>query len=261
MRQSVQTAYDPPPGHSVATLAYEYPSRWKVPEHAHGSDQVIYATRGVMEITTEEGFWMIPPQFAVWIPAGTVHSIRMPAAVSMRTLYMKRGLVPRMPDRCAALHVAPLLRELIVEAVRMGKLRARDKHHAAMKDLIADQLQRASSIPTSLVMPKDRRALAVAEATLREPQRSRSLESVCRRAGASARTIERIFLREVGTDFETWRRQARLMRAVELLVSGRSVKETAFAVGYRQPSAFVAMFRKAFGTTPKAWVSALAEVE
>jgi AraC-like DNA-binding protein len=261
MRQSVQTAYDPPPGHSVATLAHEYPSRWKVPEHAHGSDQVIYATRGVMEITTEEGFWMIPPQFAVWIPAGTVHSIRMPAAVSMRTLYMKRGLVARMADRCAVLHVTPLLRELIVEAVRMGKLRAHDRQHAAMKDLIADQLQRASSIPTSLTMPKDRRALSVAEATLREPQRNRSLDSLCRRAGASARTIERIFRREVGTDFETWRRQARLIRAVELLVSGKSVKETAFAVGYRQSSAFVAMFRKAIGTTPRAWVSALAKVE
>lgn len=106
-------------------------------------------------------------------------------------------------------------------------------------------------------MPQDARALAVAQATMSEPSRSRSLETLCRRAGASTRTIERIFRREVGMDFETWRRQARLMRAVELLVAGKSVKETAFAVGYRQPSAFVAMFRQAFGATPRVWVSAL----
>ena len=47
--------------------------------------------------------------------------------------------------------------------------------------------------------------------------------------------MERIFQREVGMSFETWRRQARLMKAVELLVSGCAVKEVAFEVGYKQP--------------------------
>jgi AraC-like DNA-binding protein len=47
------------------------------------------------------------------------------------------------------------------------------------------------------------------------------------------------------------------MKAVELLVAGRSVKEVAFGVGYRQCSAFNEVFRRTFGTTPKAWVSAL----
>ena len=55
-------------------------------------------------------------------------------------------------------------------------------------------------------------------------------------------------------DFESWRRQVRLMKGIELLVAGRSVKEVAYAVGYRQASAFVQLFRKTMGTTPKAWV-------
>ena len=45
--------------------------------------------------------------------------------------------------------------------------------------------------------------------------------------------------------------------AVELLVSGHSVKEVAFSVGYQEPTAFVALFRATFGTTPKAWISTL----
>jgi AraC-like DNA-binding protein len=83
------------------------------------------------------------------------------------------------------------------------------------------------------------------------------LAAVCACVGVSVRTIERAFRKDVGTDFESWRRQVRLMKAVELLVSGCSIKEVAFAVGYRQSSAFVEMFRRTFGTTPKAWVSAL----
>jgi AraC-like DNA-binding protein len=69
--------------------------------------------------------------------------------------------------------------------------------------------------------------------------------------------MQRIFPREVGSDFEAWRRQVRLMKAVDVLVAGRSVKEAGAAVGYRQSTAFVQMFRAVLGTTPKAWIQAL----
>jgi AraC-like DNA-binding protein len=80
---------------------------------------------------------------------------------------------------------------------------------------------------------------------------------LCQFAGVSVRTLERIFQREVGLDFESWRRQVRLVRAIELLVEGRSVKETAFLVGYQQPGAFVSLFKANFATPPKAWIAAL----
>jgi hypothetical protein len=47
MRQGTPLAgYDPKPGVSISTLAYEYPVGFNVVEHAHGSDQLIYAPRG-----------------------------------------------------------------------------------------------------------------------------------------------------------------------------------------------------------------------
>src|SRR5262249_51360011 len=96
---SLLRQFDPGRGVSIATLAYDYPAGFQVPEHAHGSDQVIYAPRGVMEVVAERSFWLIPPQFAVWIPAKTVHRIRMPGAVSMRTLYLRPGVASRLPAR------------------------------------------------------------------------------------------------------------------------------------------------------------------
>jgi AraC-like DNA-binding protein len=57
--------------------------------------------------------------------------------------------------------------------------------------------------------------------------------------------------------FEFWRRQVRLMKGIELLVAGRPVKTVAAEVGYRQPSAFVELFRQSFGMTPRTWVAAL----
>jgi AraC-like DNA-binding protein len=83
------------------------------------------------------------------------------------------------------------------------------------------------------------------------------MAALCAEAGVSVRTIERVFRKEIGIDFESWRRQVRLTKAVELLVSGFSIKEVAYKIGYCQSSAFVEMFRRTFGTTPKAWISAL----
>jgi AraC-like DNA-binding protein len=258
MRHGFTACYDPKPGTSIATLAYEYPPAFDVPEHAHGADQVIYATRGVMEVSAGQSFWLIPPQFAIWIPARTMHSIRMPSAVSMRTLYLRRGLAPKLPATCAVLHVTPLLRELILEAVEIGELRTRHRMHGALRELLLFHLHKASPVPIFITLPKDSRALAVAHDLIANQAANPSLESLCLNAGASVRTIERVFRKEVGIDFAVWRRQARLMRAVELLAGGSLVKQAAFATGYRQPSAFVEMFRRTFGATPKAWAAALA---
>jgi AraC-like DNA-binding protein len=97
----------------------------------------------------------------------------------------------------------------------------------------------------------------VAQAVLANPAGSKTLAALCADAGVSVRTIERAFQQDTGAGFASWRRQVRLMKAVELLVSGCSVKEVSFGVGYRQSSAFVEMFRRSLGVTPKAWISAL----
>jgi hypothetical protein len=76
LRQGFITEYDPGRGVSISTLAYEYPRGFQVPEHAHGSDQLVYAIRGVMEVSAGPSMWLIPPHFGMWIPARTFHSIK-----------------------------------------------------------------------------------------------------------------------------------------------------------------------------------------
>ena len=210
-----------------------------------------------MEISAGQSLWMTPPHLAVWIPAGTRHRIRMPGAVSMRTLYLRRGLLPRAPDTCTVLHISPLFRELVVEAVRIGQLRSRNHIHCALRDLIVSQLRNASPVPMFVRLPEDSRARGVAEAFLANQADAPSLHALCRKVGVSARTVQRTFRFEVGTSFEFWRRQVRLMKGIELLVAGRSVKTVAAEVGYRQPSAFVELFRQTLGMTPRKWVAAL----
>jgi AraC-like DNA-binding protein len=155
------------------------------------------------------------------------------------------------------LHISPLFRELVVEGVRIGQLRTTNHLHCALRDLILSQLLNAPPVPMFVRLPEDSRALGVAEAFIANQADAPSLEALCRKVGASVRTIQRAFRKEVGTSFEFWRRQVRLMKGIELLVAGRSAKMVAAEVAYRQPSAFVELFRQTLGMTPRAWVAAL----
>ena len=69
-------------------------------------------------------------------------------------------------------------------------------------------------------------------------------------AGASKRTIERIFKLETGLGFGKWRQQLRLGHALSLLAGGEAVTSVAFDVGYESVSAFISAFRMTFGQTP-----------
>ena len=81
-----------------------------------------------------------------------------------------------------------------------------------------------------------------------------SAESVTEVAGASARTLARLFESETGMGFSAWRQQARLQAALARLSAGEAVTSVAYAVGYESPSAFIAMFRRALGASPQKYL-------
>jgi AraC-like DNA-binding protein len=116
--------------------------------------------------------------------------------------------------------------------------------------VLLDQLEALPTIPLQLPVPRDPRAVRVAEWLRKNPDAPGLLKQVARRAGASVRTLERLFRAETGMTFGKWRQQLRLLHALRELAAGRPVTVVALEVGYDSPSAFIAMFRSALGTTP-----------
>jgi AraC-like DNA-binding protein len=237
-------------------LAYDYPLKYTVPWHFHEWDQLVYASRGVMTIQTEEGTWVVPTQRAVWIPAWVAHTIAMSGIVAMRTLYLKPRLAKLLPRTCCVVNISPLLRELILNACQAAMLKKTVPRERHLIDMILDQLETVRMVPLQLGNPTDTRAKRVAEALLADPGDRRSLNEICKTAGASKRTIERLFREELGMTLGKWRQQLRLMEAMRLLAEGAKVTQAALEAGYNTPSAFIAMFGKTLGTTPAAYFRA-----
>jgi AraC-like DNA-binding protein len=246
---------------AVTTLTYDFVHGHVVPEHFHPEDQLVYACRGVMTVRTSAAAWIVPAQRAVWIPARIPHSIVMSGAVSMRTIYFRARLVRQLPRTCCVVNVSPVLQELILHACTYPRLNRRSKIQAHLIAVIVDQLGMVRAIPLQLPSPADPRAARVAEALQRDPSEQRPLEAVCQQAGASKRTIERLFQVETHLSLGKWRQQLRLMRSLQLLAAGEKITHAALEAGYSTPSAFIAMFRKALGTTPRRYFEKLPSVD
>jgi AraC-like DNA-binding protein len=234
----------------VRTLAAGYSSGTVLEHHSHDWAQLVYACEGVMSVQTDAGTWVVPAHRGVWIPAGIGHAIAMSGWVSMRTLYLAPSLVGALPRRCCVLAVPPLLHELILHTVAQGALRRGIPEQRRLVDFLLDQLRALPTMPLELPMPRDARALRLARRWQESPGAPAPLDQLARSAGASRRTLERLFQRETGMSLGRWRQQARLLHAMRLLARGEAVTTTALEVGYESPSAFIAAFTQVLGTTP-----------
>lgn len=217
--------------------------------HEHAWHQLTFALKGHLEVSTEEARALVPPDCAVWIPAGSEHGEAMWGPVTVRTLYVAPGALPNATTtRTVAIN--PLLRELIVFACGQGRLDRTDERHARLIDVLLDQLADMPDVSLHLPMPSDERARRLAERMHADPSDRTPLAELARQAGGSLRTVERAFVAETGIGIGHWRRRLRLFHALRLLESGASVGEVASAVGYASPSAFTVAFTRMFGTSP-----------
>lgn len=235
----------------VAALASDYPPGHRIAPHRHPRAQLIFASSGVVTVTTAAGTWVVPPQRAVWMPAGTEHRIRAgDAPIAMRTLYIEPDAAPGLPSGCRVLAVSPLLRELIMAAMTRPRLYRLGGPDDRLMAVLLDQIGSAREARLHLPTPRDSRLLVVAEGLAEAPGDRRRLADWAAIAGASARTLARLFRRDTGMSFDAWRRQLRLQTALTWLAVGRPVTTVALDLGYDSPSAFIAMFRRALGQTP-----------
>lgn len=179
------------------------------------------------------------------------HELRATGFVSLQTLYLPEGAVD-LGSECRVLAVSSLLRELIVRCVSLSPLQIeQDSVHAALATLLVDELEHATTEPFFLAWPRDPRALAMARLIEEQMASGASLQSMCRTAGASKRTMERLFWAETGMTLGAWKHQAAMLRAVALLSLRSTVTDVSYAVGYESPSAFIAAFRRTMGVSPR----------
>ena len=238
-------------GHTYQELGRRDTIDW----HYHDVQQIVYPSSGVLAISAAAATWVVPPQRAVWIPAGVPHAHQAHGPVQMRTLAISSssaaaGVDQPLPDGPAVLEVSPLLREILVALTSFDGPPYTARQRATMEQVALDQLRRVDQLPVGLPTLADDRLRAIAGLLRADPADERTLAALGVAVGASERTLSRLFRQQAGMSFPQWRTQFRLQHALVLLADRTPVTTTALACGWSNPSAFIETFRRAFGATP-----------
>ncbi|MCA0241215.1 MAG: helix-turn-helix transcriptional regulator [Proteobacteria bacterium] len=256
--------YAPTPERPLRAKLRRLAARTRVVPHQHPWAQVAMSSNGVIRMTAGHGTYLVPPSRALWIPPGVEHAVTVVEDAEIRTLYVHRGArflhdggaPPATPfemwPECRVLEVSPLLRELVghLDVAPGAGAGAASERERRLGDLVLDELRRAAPVRLGLALPADKRLRALCERVVDDPLRHATLDGWARDAGASARTLARLFRQELGTTFGEWRQQARLAQALALAADKKPMNLIAAELGYASASAFSAMVRRTLGTTP-----------
>ena len=234
----------------IVAWAGRYNSGDEIPPHTHPRAQLLYAVEGVMRVLTPNSVWTIPSQRALWVPANVEHHSFMMSDLEMRTLYVSPDVQVALGQACRAISVSGLLRELIlglIEEPAEYPLPGRGEHLTA---LILMEINRAATHAVEIPWPQDRRLQTVCHSIMNTPGSNRTIEELAETAGASARTLIRLFPKETGLKYRQWVQQVQIADAICRLGRGESIARISNALGYASPSAFSAMFKRTFGVAP-----------
>jgi AraC-like DNA-binding protein len=221
--------------------------------HSHEVHQIEYAIGGVVEVETASAHYLLPPQQAAWIPLGLEHQATMNPDVKTVAVMFDARLIPDGGDRARIIAVSPLIREMMIYALRWPIDRPdgdeiSDGFFRTLANLVSEALDHEAplSLPTS-----DNPIVAAAMAYTKEHLDAVTADEVSRAVAVSERTLRRLFQDTLGLSWRTYLLHARMLRAMALLATpGQSVQATSSAVGFESLSSFTRSFTQFCGETP-----------
>jgi AraC-like DNA-binding protein len=221
--------------------------------HHHDLHQLEYAFEGVARVETCSARYLLPPQQAIWIPAGTQHCTTL-TRVRTVSVFFDPALGMPAGERVRVLAVAPVVREMLLHARRWPIDRPSttpkvDRFFAALADLVVESLDQAEI----LRLPTSQHALvgAAIQFTTAHQGQAITLSDVCAAIGTSPRSLRRTFRTETGMPWRQYLLQSRLLHAMALLAQPQpNVLAVAMTVGFDSMSGFTRAFRRYTGETP-----------
>ena len=203
-----------------------------------------------MWATTPEGSWLVPTGQAIWIPPHVFHRVHSHGAASARMLFVDERHATNLPTVAGTVEVSSLLSELTARALQHGNDYPYGGPMSRLSAVLLDELATMATAPLLVPISHDPRLAAVMQHLIDDPGCDESLATLASAAGASGRTISRLFGSETGRTFSQWRTRLRLVESIDRLNRGATVTEVAAQLGYSSPAAFTHMFRSNLGTLP-----------
>ncbi|WP_146651660.1 AraC family transcriptional regulator [Labilithrix luteola] len=231
------------------------PSRATYPTMLHRWGEFVYSFSGITEVTAGEQHFIAPPQLGLWIPEGIEHVGFNEEEAVHCSVYVTRRFCTRMPKHLCAVIVTPLVRAILEQLRDRSPDDDEPAARARLLRVLVDQLSTCATTGSYVPHTVDTELDAVLSVLKANPADQRSLAELAKAFHMSERTLIRRCEQELGMSLTEWRQRLRLVTALPLLRAGRSVESIALDLGYTTSSAFIAMFRRLTGTSPRRFIA------
>ena len=238
----------------VLTHARDIQAESNITPHHHPRGQLLWAEKGVLRITSDNAVWVIPATHAMWIPSNISHQVSSETDTNLRNIYIDPSFKIRAHEKdIVMVTMSTLMKEVILKLT--DKRRILTPQQVKHLGLVAiDELEVLKPFNNYIHSGQDPRLQRLISYIVKNPHQTLSLPELATLAGASVRTIERLFKAETGMTFRQWRSRFKLMNSLVQFTQGKTSTTVAHELGYKSVSSFIATFKVQFGCTPQEFI-------
>lgn len=236
----------------ISPWVHSYPGGSTIATHSHLGLQVLYAQHGDMCVNSETASCLANPSQVVLVPSRIEHEIKIGRQAEMATIYIENPEWEKGISRdMVSFPASPMLKQLIARTITLSQKKDfKPQDNIYLLGMLLLELETTRNDLHTPSLPDDKRALFICKEILKNPLNSAGLSELSNLAGASPRTINRIFQKHYGMTFHQWRTQIKLRWAEKKIQAGQSISEIACELGYASTSAFSYSFKKSTGKSP-----------
>lgn len=231
-------------------------NRREISWYCHQAGILAHIESGQISIRSESGSLLLASGDVIFVPPNCPH---LKQQLGVETY----GWCINLPASiCRKLQTEIILLQSTEVLLAVGRRISEYERHnsySKQKKLLAlvliEEIKNArAALAGKVPIPISESLRRVAEQLTSTPSDMQSINFWAKSAGMSRRTFTRAFKSETGLSFSAWRRRIKISAAIRDLENGRSVADIAFYLGYQNPSAFNALFKKQYGMSPSEFV-------
>ncbi len=183
--------------------------------HKHPRAQLIYSCKGTMKVMVKNSIWLVSSNQSIWVPGMYEHQVFFLKSNHIRNLFIDPSVSVQLPDSCLAFDVSPFLRELILKVVNIGDSYNLDSPEGRLINVLLDEIKAIKPTRFFLPISDELHVKKVMDILISNPGDKRNIEEFADLTYVSSRTLARLFIRETGLTFGDWRKQVRVIAAIE----------------------------------------------
>ncbi|MBW2960240.1 helix-turn-helix domain-containing protein [Mesonia aestuariivivens] len=230
----------------------------RLPMHSHVKHQLSYVEGGVAFLNTRNKSYFFPARHFIWIPAGREHNVTSRTSVKIiRNIFFPKEAIPKdheLQYQGGIFPVTNLLMEMIYYTVNWrGDVSQKDTSKyeflMAMKNIVLDVAE--NPLPIVLPTTKNEILQPILKYIHLHIDQDLYVDKIAHEFGQSARTLSRLFKKNIEISFLQYVKLTRIIKSMELLLqTDLSVTEIAYSCGYNSISAFSYAFHQLIHHSP-----------